>query len=87
MRSKPWFYPLWALVAFWAWALHVATGFLNNLIGAHSGKRSAIIGALDSFTQAILVEPLGQPFAVVVLIIAGGATAIWIYRSQHGRGQ
>ena len=58
MHKRPWFYPLWALVAFWAWAFHVATGFLNGLIGAHSGRRSAIIGMLDSFTNGALVEPL-----------------------------
>ena len=55
MDRMPWFYPLWALIAFWAWAVHVATGFMDNLIHAHSGRRSGILGMLDSVTSALLV--------------------------------
>jgi hypothetical protein len=87
MLNKPWFYPLWALVAFWAWAAHVATGFLNNLIVAHSGRRSAIIGMLDSFTNGALVVPLGRPVTVGLLIVAGAASAMWIYRMRARKEQ
>jgi hypothetical protein len=87
MHRKTWFYPLWVLVAFWAWAFHVATGFLNNLILANSGKRSAIIGMLDSFTNGALVEPLGRPSAVVLLIVAGAALAVWLYRARLRKEQ
>ncbi len=86
MHNKPWFYPLWALVGFWAWAAHVATGFLNDLIVASSGKRSAIIGMLDSFTNGALVAPLGRPLAVGLLIVAGIALAAWLYRGRK-RGE
>jgi hypothetical protein len=84
MQNKPWFYPLWALTAFWAWAFHVATGFLNNLISAHSGKRSAIIGMLDSFTNALLVGPLGRPLTVGLLIIAEATSADGAERFTYG---
>ncbi|MBX9860270.1 MAG: hypothetical protein K2Y20_11860 [Sphingomonas sp.] len=83
MDRMPWFYPLWALVAFWAWAVHVATGFMDNLIHAHSGRRSGILGMLDSVTNALLVEPLGRPLTVGLLVIAGAGSAIWLYKGQR----
>jgi hypothetical protein len=87
MQKKPWVCPLWALDAVWAWVFHVATGFLNNLIVINSGRRSAIIGMLDSFTNGALVEPLGRTLTVVLLIVAGAALAIWIYRMRVWKRQ
>lgn len=82
MQNKRWFYPLWALIAFEAWALHTATGLLDNLITARSGKRSAIVSMLNSFTEALLIEPLGRPVAVVVIVLVGLGTAYWIYKMR-----
>jgi hypothetical protein len=87
MARQLWLYPLWALFVFWAWAAHVATGFLNNLIAANSGKRSAIIGMLDSFTDAVLIAPFGRPFAVGALVVGGGLVAMLIYRTQRKQAQ
>jgi hypothetical protein len=83
MHNKPWFYPAWALLSFWFLALHTATGMLNNLIAAHSGKRSAIIGFLNAVIEGFLVVPLGRPLAVIVLVIAGAAIAYWMYPKQR----
>jgi hypothetical protein len=80
MTKQPWFFALWALVAFWAWAVHVATGFMNNLITSGGGKRSAIVGALDNVTAALLVRPFGQTLSVVLLVAAGIGSAAWIYK-------
>ncbi len=82
MHNKQWFYPLWALVAFWAWALHVATGFLDNLIAASSGKRSGIVGMLNSFTEGVLIGPIGRPLTVILLVMAGLGSMFWMYKKQ-----
>lgn len=80
LAAARWFYPFWALAAFWVWAAHIATGFLNGLIAARSGRRSAIVGWLDGVTQQLLVGPLGRPLAVALLIVAGAAAAFGLYR-------
>ena len=85
MISRPWFLSLWALVAFWVWALHVATGFFDDLIAARSGKRSGILSMLNSVTDLVLVGPLGRPVTVVFLLVAGAGSAIVIYRLARRR--
>lgn len=85
MFKKPWFFALWAVFAFWAWAFHVATGFLNGLIAAESGKRSGIIAMINGVTEMLLVGPLGRPVTVIVLVLAGVGSAIWIYKFSSMR--
>jgi hypothetical protein len=85
MVKTPWFFALWAVFAFWAWAYHVASGFLNGLIAAESGKRSGIISVLNDVTEALLVAPLGRPLSVVLLILAGIGSAALVYRLSSRR--
>ncbi|WP_156028701.1 hypothetical protein [Sphingobium chlorophenolicum] len=74
---------LFALAWFWIWAAHVATGLLDRLIAAApSGRTSAIVRALDSFTRELLVQPLGRSLAAAVLVLAGVALAAFLYKTK-----
>ncbi len=82
------FAAFFALACFWIWAAHTATGFLDNLITANSGRRSGIVGMLDSLTRTALVGPFGQTISAALLFVAGIATFFALYRSgkTHNRG-
>ena len=80
MRRRPWFVALWAILASGLWAYHVATGFPGGLIAAHSGKRSGIMGVLNSLTEVMLVAPLGRPLVVKALVLAGVVATVLVWR-------
>lgn len=73
-QEKPWRrwgLALFALAWFWLVALQVATGFLDQYLASNDTRRAGIVYVVDGLVDRFLVEPLGQPLAVGVLVIAG----------------
>lgn len=78
------FNAVWILAASVIWAAHVATGFLNSMISANSGRRSAILSMLNDVTEALLVRPLGT-FVAATVIVSTGAISAWLLVRGHLR--
>ena len=68
---RRWGLALFALAWFWLVALQVATGFLDQYLASNDTRRAGIVTIVDGVVDRFLVEPLGQPLAAVVLLIAG----------------
>jgi len=69
---RRWGLALFALAWFWLVALQVATGFLDQYLASNDTRRAGVVTIVDGVVDRFLVEPLGQPLAVGVLVALGG---------------
>lgn len=70
---RPLFRSLFILSVFGLLSAHVSRGVLRDFF---DGETPALLGLLDQWLGTLLVDPLGRPMAVNVLLGTGGVLAL-----------